>query len=96
MNDVLSKLDKLVRYSWEGGYCRDDLLFRLYQEARLYDLTGSQIDTRLGEMLYAIEDGKSKDSKDYFVEKITTRWDAWRYAFKQLDAPEVVPPGLMN
>ena len=78
MNELLNKLDKLVRYSWEGGYCNDDLLFRLFQEP--HDLTGSQLATRFGEMLYAIEDGKSKDSKDHFVEKITTRWDAWRYA----------------
>ena len=35
-------------------------------------------------MLYAIEDGCSKRSKDYFVEKLMLRWDAWRYALDHI------------
>ena len=96
MNEILSKLDKLIRYSWEGGYCDDAPLFRLFQEAKPYDLTGSELATQWGEMLYSIEDGCSKRSKDCFVEKITTRWDAWRYAFKQMPEAEEERPALMN
>jgi hypothetical protein len=48
------------------------------------DCNNGHLTTQWGEMLYAIEDGCSKRSKDYFVEKLMLRWDAWRYALDHI------------
>ena len=61
-------------------------LFRLaYDKAKENGtpmITGGMLTDTLAPAIYAIDDNKPDSSKDYFIERIILKWDAWNYALE--------------
>ena len=91
MEKIVEDVKFLVVDQWKEGsmirpYVEEKIfeLFRLaYERAKESGdgmITGDMLIDRLAPEIYAIDDKKPERSKDEFIDKLTCKWDAWRFA----------------
>jgi hypothetical protein len=87
MEEIIEEVKTLVVNQWkDGGVIRpyvEEKIFEVFRKA--YDkakesgaqmITGDMLTDKLAPAIYDIDDKKPESSKDYFIEKVTLKWDA--------------------